>query len=290
MTNLIVGADGFLGNGLLSRFEYRAERYKGTSRRGYGIPLDLRENPRDWVIPDDIKVAYLMAAETNQAKCAESPKTSHVNTWGTARLARKLVERGVFVVFPSTNLVFDGSTPHVRVTAPRAPITAYGVQKANCETELMDLPPTSFAILRLSKVLAPTSSPIRRWLRLMALEQTVRPFWDAVCSPVPLSRAIDALAWLGDHRLPGIYQLSATHDISYVQLAREAAAREGLNDGLIVPTSSVDAGYTGEAFPKNTTMDVSLLRLLTDIGAPDPFDCLNNISPKGRENETTVSS
>ncbi len=54
----------------------------------------------------------------------------------TSLLIKRLVAVGIFVVFISSNAVFDGTIPFVRADQPVNPKTAYGRQKAAAEEAL----------------------------------------------------------------------------------------------------------------------------------------------------------
>ena len=110
---LIVGSDGCIGRELSTAFEasgktiYRSTHYRDLagSRRVF---IDLSEDVGLWNLPSEpISTAIICAAVTSQEKCRLEPDYSRrVNVKGTVALAKQLIDRGVFVVFISTNLVF----------------------------------------------------------------------------------------------------------------------------------------------------------------------------------------
>src|SRR5690606_26325829 len=116
--------------------------------------LDLADDPPRWRLPEDVAVAFLCAAVTALRSCEADPAgTARANVEHTARLASMLVGRGAFVVFLSSNLVFDGSEPRRRADAPTCPATEYGRQKAAAEGALLAMGGVS--IVRLTKVVGP---------------------------------------------------------------------------------------------------------------------------------------
>ena len=86
----------------------------GTTRRdvayhGSRIHLDLSDDLRDRKFPWPVSTAVICAGVTNIAACEREPeKTAQVNVAGITGLIENLVESGSFVIYLSSNLVFDG--------------------------------------------------------------------------------------------------------------------------------------------------------------------------------------
>jgi dTDP-4-dehydrorhamnose reductase len=96
----------------------------------------------------------LVPPSPSQKACEENyPATYAINVTATVELAERLIEAGAFVVFLSTNLVFDGTLPRGLPITRLNPQTAYGQQKAEAEQTLLDMAPDCVAIVRLTKVL-----------------------------------------------------------------------------------------------------------------------------------------
>src|SRR5437016_3263455 len=134
---LVVGADGMIGGALLRRLHAAGRPALGTSRRpdaGQGLmSLDLAAPPDKWDGPL-VAVAYVCAAVTRLEACRRDPHgAARVNVDGTVRLARLLAGQGAFVVFLSTNHVFDGTRPYRPPHEATCPLNEYGRQKAMAE-------------------------------------------------------------------------------------------------------------------------------------------------------------
>lgn len=270
---LVVGSDGLLGGGLEERLARAGRRVLRTTRHGGdgAIGLDLAADPGTWSIPDGPVVACLCAAVTSMDRCRERPDMARaVNVTGTLELARRIVARGGRVVFPSTNMVFDGGTPFQRADAAPSPRSAYGRLKAEAEAALLALGgPT--CIVRLTKVLGGRVPLFERWAASLCAGDPIRPFSDLVMAPVTLAHAVDVLARACTDSMTGILQVSACRDVSYAEAALRLAAILPAEAALVrpVPASGV------EHVARHTTLDTSRVRAELGLEPPEPWDAID---------------
>jgi dTDP-4-dehydrorhamnose reductase len=239
------------------------------------IFLDLSEDVTRCPLPSSsIGTAVLCAAVTSQEKCRLEPEYSRrVNVEGTTALAKRLVDSGVFVIFPSTNLVFDGEKPFAKANAPLNPQTEYGRQKAEAESQLLKLGDL-VSIVRFSKVLSPNMTLFQNWIRDLKTGKEIHPFFDMVMSPVSLSFAVDVLLKVEEKKVPGIMQVSASKDISYAEAALYIARKLSLDEKLIKPVSYRESGIVYA--PLHTTLDINLLSSELKMIPPDVYETVEN--------------
>jgi dTDP-4-dehydrorhamnose reductase len=272
--NLIVGIESQIGRALADFLRQEGAEIYGTSRRGEhgnGISqLDLADLDGLKRLPA-CDVAFLCAAETRLAACRNDPLgTARINVAAPVTIARHLVGEGCFVIFLSTNAVFDGSVPHCQANAPTCPVTPYGEQKAKAEQQLLELN-HDVAVLRLTKVLTANRTLLKEWLHTLERGQTISPFYDMVMAPIPLLFVTEALASIAKLRAKGIFQASASRDVSYADVARHIASRSGHSLSLVRPISAVEAGIPTGDMPRHTTLDASRLETLMKRPMPDPL-------------------
>lgn len=257
---LVVGGDGLIGRALARRLGAEGRAVLATTRRrGCAGPLrphlELAQDPSDWTPPRPVGVAFLLAAAANQLSCCADPAASRrINVDHTVVLARRLVECGAFVVFTSTNLVFDGAEPHYRTCATPHPTSEYGRQKAEAERELLALGP-DVAVVRLTKVLAAEMPLIGGWVEQLKAGRPVEAFTDLICAPMPVDFVAEALARIGARRRGGLFHLSGADEVSYADLARSLARRLGVDSALVRPTTSTAAGVKLQSLPKHSSLD-----------------------------------
>lgn len=272
---LIVGADGTIGRSLVAAFEAAGKTVWQTTRHcervgGQQIFLDLSQDVAHWPLPPaPIRTAILCAAVTSLERCRLDPVSSRqVNVVGTIALAGRLIAAGAFVVFLSTNLVFDGETPLVKPTDPVNPQTEYGCQKAEVESQRL-VWGEQMAIVRFSKVLSPDMPLFQGWIRDLKAGKVIHPFMDMVMAPVSLAFAVKVLLEFTERRVPGIFHVSAMQDVSYAAAAQHIARKLGADIELVQPTPYCESEL---AFaPQNTSLDSSRL---VDLGlrAPHAWD------------------
>lgn len=244
----------------------------GTTRRKASlgesqIYLDLSEGIESFQYSESIDVAVICAGVTKLDECRKNPKLSYlVNVKNTLELVKQFLANGTFVVYLSTNHVFDGSVPYQLPDAPYEAKTEYGLQKVTVEKQIRKFY-DSVCIIRLTKVLGSSSPLINKWINSMQAGKTIHPFSDMVMAPLPLTFVTLVLAFIALERIPGIIHLSGEKDISYAQAAILCAEKWDLPRTLIKPTSAVQSGYD-EYIPKNTTLNID--RLLFELGFVPP--------------------
>jgi dTDP-4-dehydrorhamnose reductase len=277
--SLVVGADGLIGRALIGALAACGAEVIGTSRRRPPPPgrtyLDLADDPEGWTLPGPTETAYLCAAVTSQDLCVRDPAASlRVNVCRTVALARQLVASGGFVLFLSTNLVYDGSVPHRRSDDPVCPTTEYGRQKAEAERRLLAIG-DGVAVVRLTKVLAAETPVLAKWRIALRSGESIHPFSDMVMAPVSPAFVVDALVRIARSRSPGIFQISSARDVTYAQAAERLAALLGASPDLVRPVEAVHAGISPEAIPAHTTLDTTPLRDDFGLAAPDVWEAID---------------
>lgn len=269
---LIVGADGLVGRALFTHFKQAGERVIGTTRRKASVDesrvyLDLDEDIEDWALSQPVDVAIICGGVTKLDACRQDSQSSaRVNVEGIPALAKKLAARGSFVVYLSTNQVFDGSEPHHRPDDPLSPVTEYGRQKAEAE-RLIGRLGERVAIVRFTKILEPKNPLLSAWSEKLRNGQTIHPFSDMRMAPVPLACAVSVLRLVVDRRLAGIIQVSGADDLSYAEAACIGAQSVKADLRLVEPVKASQLSYR-EFIPAHTTLSIDRLRSVLGIEPP----------------------
>src|SRR5262249_27545047 len=137
---LITGASGMLGRVLMMSFPGVSVTGVALTRcRGGLARLDLRDDTavRDFV--GDLKPEIIIhaAAERRPDVSQQDPEgTRALNVHATANLARTAKEFGAWVLFLSTDYVFDGTDPPYSPTDAPHPLNFYGQTKLEGEQSL----------------------------------------------------------------------------------------------------------------------------------------------------------
>ena len=280
---LIVGADGLLGSSLLQHWLARGVPVAGTTRRpeakggeGEIIRFDLAAPAEQWPHFPRCNAAVVCAGVTNGEQCRRDPEgTRRINVRQTLRLAEMLSQQGIFVVFISTNLVFDGTKPLRRANEVFSPMTEYGRQKADVEKALAGLDRPG-AVVRLTKVFHPGMALVRGWQRDLEQQRLIAPFDDLVCAPISLAAVVAAITTIAERCRSGVWQLSACTDISYADVARTFAREKNFDGKLICPVSCRSRGDL-EHVPLHTTLDTMEAENTFGFKAEDPVEVVQRM-------------
>lgn len=248
---LVVGAEGSIGRSLLAQLCAGGWEALGTTRhagaRGGLLHLDLAE-PRAGRAPDERlgellasgPVVFLLAAATGYERCEQDPTgTWRINVERTVELASDLVQKGAFVVFPSSSAVFGraGADGAPDETSAPAPETEYGRQKAVAEQAIAALvrhapEGAGAAIVRIAKVVD-ASGHLGRWMRDLTQGTAVDATPDVTLAPVSMAYVGQGLQRLAERRSGGIYHLSGEREISYYEFACLLAVALDRDPGLV---------------------------------------------------------
>jgi len=271
---LVVGADGLIGRALVDLLLLTRKPVIGTTRRPDTITEkrmfhDLSKDISRWNPPCDISVAYICAGVSSIEHCQKyATQSAIVNIYNTVELAKKLVKSGTFIIFPSTNLVYDGSVPFRKANDPACPLTEYGRQKAEAERQLLSLG-KSISVVRFTKILGSKMPLFEGWVRALKNDEAIHLFSDMVMAPVLLNCVMSILRIVADLRLPGILQVSGKKDISYEEAACIGARLLGFDVDLVKPITVMESRNYMEPVPANTTLNIDCLKHRLGIVPPD---------------------
>lgn len=285
---LVVGADGLIGRALADHLVLAGRQVVETTRRVDIIGerrtfLDLSEDISNWTPPCRISIAYICAGVSSIEHCQKyASQSENVNVHNTFELAKVLVKSGSFVVFPSTNLVYDGSVPFRKANDPVCPLTEYGRQKAEAEGRLLALG-NLISIVRFTKILTPETQLFKGWLKSLRNNEAIHPFSDMVMAPVPLFFAVDVLRCVADMRLSGIVQVSGERDVTYEEFSRCIARCIGASPSLVQAIKSEKSGIIPETAPKHTTLDTAKLKRVLGVQPPNLESTINESFILGKD-------
>lgn len=279
---IVVGADSLVGGSLLKSLERRGHLAYGTTRRKEQVGpsrlfLDF-EAEEPFVAPADAGYAFVVAAATNYDRCEKDPMARIINEELTPRTIAQLLAQGLFVTFISTNSVFGGERPWPHEDAPHEPQIPYAAQKSRAEAAVHAHTRELGAedrlnIVRLTKILDATTSPLPGWFGAWERGEAVQPFADLIFAPMSVKFVGEALATIGETRTPGHLHLSGAENVSYVDLARAFAKRKGVAEDLIQPTTATAKGIHIAFKPRFSGIGMERTISLTGLH-PQPLDAV----------------
>jgi dTDP-4-dehydrorhamnose reductase len=281
---LVVGANSEIGSAAARLMQARGEKVLTTTRRlvtsSHQVQHDFNSPIESFAIPEGVRCACIFVAVARLAACEADPAGSAlINVKRTIALIDLLVARRIYTLFLSTNQVFDGDTPHVAAGTPMSPISEYGRQKAETESllhkRMADGAP--IGVLRLAKVVSPGMALLSTWTQELVSGRKIRAFSDMTMAPTPVDLVAISIARMMEERLSVVAQLTGPRDVTYVDIARFLANKNGVNPRLIEPVSALESGMAKGATPRNTTLDCSLIAERYGVIVPDAFDVIDKV-------------
>ncbi|HEY6618712.1 MAG TPA: sugar nucleotide-binding protein [Steroidobacteraceae bacterium] len=292
---LIVGGDSEIGAAALRAMLTKGFAAAATTRRrelvGPGRPfLDLGADIGSFEPAPRTQAVCICAAIARIATCAADPEgTAFINVDRTLALTDRFLARGIYVLFLSTNQVFDGRAPNVLPGALYSPVSEYGRQKARTETALRERMARGapVGILRLAKVVSTRMALLDGWVRDLSAGKPINAFCDMTLAPTPTHLVCDAIIALLNNRQSDIFQFTGPRDVSYAAVAHFLATRLGAPPSLVNETSARSAGLPEGATPLNTTLDSRLISERFGLHAPDAWNVIEETVPIGSKKNST---
>jgi len=287
---LIVGSDGMIGAALKSHLILKGYQALGTTRRpglvaSNSIFIDLQDpKTLNNLSEEHFDTAVLCGAVTSLKTCEENPDYAQaINVDGTIALAKILAKAGTHLIFISTNMVFDGGKSNNCVSDIKIPANQYGMQKSTVEDWLLSAIPTA-AIIRFGKVLPRELSLFTQWQEELLANKKISPYYGKTMAPISLDLAIKILTWMVDTKKPGIFQATASSDITYVDAALFLAHYCNASPDLIEPV--IAPPLTDSDVQESHQFLFSTLQFSSDFAhictAPSPIDALYYSMPQAR--------
>ena len=241
------------------------------------LKLDLGSPDVGWRDLPRVDTIILCAALTGFAACRQDQRTAElVNVHRTSALAEYGIDRGAFVLFISSNAVFDGTEPFARRETPVAACTEYGRQKAETERRILTLSRRA-AVVRLSKVLDPSSSLMQGWRRRLMQRERIAAFADMTIAPLTPGFVAELVVRIVTARGEGIYQASGDADLTYAHLGRALCRAMQVEPERVEEISTPD-GVGPETRLGYSTLDMSREQTELAISQPSSAGAMHEIA------------
>lgn len=162
MQYVVFGADGYIGSYIYGQLKKDGFCAVGTTRRQSEtkcdlIYYDIQKRDINQILPtvcETEKVAIICIAESNIDRCYENYGYAYeINVNATKRLIHQLSENDFYIIYFSSDNVFNGESGNYTEESLRCPVNKYGMMKAEMEQYLLEKIP-KVCILRISKVLS----------------------------------------------------------------------------------------------------------------------------------------
>jgi CDP-6-deoxy-D-xylo-4-hexulose-3-dehydrase len=248
---IVIGGSGLIGGALVRALEQSGSEVMATAfshPQGSLFALDVRDEKRVRSCFDDIRPDLVFLAVNNSGGvdfCEDHPEDAQAcHVRGTQHVAKAAADRGSFLVYYSTDYVFDGKTgPYAEEDGPH-PLSVYGRAKLEAERVIQELTP-AYLIIRTTAVFGwdrtSRNVAMQVWERLQSGSPMAVPE-DQWCNPTLAGYLAEASVRLVQIGARGIYNVVGKDRMSRAQLAKALAHAMGLDPGHIHPVPTPELG------------------------------------------------
>jgi len=268
MKILITGASGLLGSkvaelALSKGYEVYSAYNQHPTYYGSPVKMDLRDLDSCKRVFENIRpeVVIHSAALTNVDLCeVEKDVAWRVNVYGTELVARLCKELNCFMVFISTDYVFNGEKGLYSEEDLPDPINYYGYTKLKAEGVVKNIL-NDYCIVRTSAIFGskPAAGKINfvLWiLKNLRQKREINVVIDQINSPTLNTNLAEAILEILDRRLSGLYHISGATPINRYDFACLLAEEFKLERELIQPTTSDRINWIAKR-PKNSSLNIA---------------------------------
>jgi len=274
---LVTGAAGFLGWYAARALADRDRTVVGTSRDGAGLPPGVEA--RALALDDGGAAAadllrelrpgavIHLAAESSADACARDPaRARRINAEATGAIARAAAEVGAWLLFSSTDLVFDGTAAPYAEDDPTSPLGPYMASKVEGEAAVLAASPEHLVVrvaLLYGRAGGRKGGFCDAFLRRLERGEDTPLFVDQFRTPLLVGDAAELLADLEARRPGGVLHLAGPDRVSRYEHGLILAETLGRDPALCepVPMSAV----SGLA-PRPPDVSLAIDRLVALVG------------------------
>ena len=266
MKFLVTGSAGLVGTQIIkdlaeSNDEIYACYNNSKPELGIATPLDLTNSENIIKTIDNIKpdIIIHLAAMTNVDQCEkEKDLALEINAKATQTLARQAAKHASFLVYVSTDYVFDGESGMKKESDITNPVDYYGRSKLEGEN-ILDKMTSTWCIARTSTPFGfhktKKSFPLFIMENLRAKKQ-VTIVTDQFTSPTYVPNLSKMLIEISTRQITGVIHIAGATRISRFDMASLVADKLYLDKDLIKPVTIKEMNWTAKR-PKDSSLDVS---------------------------------
>lgn len=254
---MVTGSNGLLGGFLIPLLRQRGYRVLATGRGSCRLPsewfddqvvycsLDITEGMAVWNFIQEYRPRYIIhaAAMTQADDCEQHPvECWDVNVTATRFLCHAAASVGAYMLYVSTDFIFDGISGPYQETDVPGPVNYYGCSKLAAERAVMSSGITC-AIVRTVLVYGRSDhqarSNIMTWVRdnLMA-GKPIRVVEDQMRTPTYAGDLADGILRVLEQHATGIWHISGGEFLTPYDMAIATAAYLRLDAKLMTPVTA----------------------------------------------------
>lgn len=274
MKILITGANGLLGQHLVQELLHQQFTVVATSKGPNRLPFEPSEQfiYRSLDITDELMLEKTMeeekpdvvvhsAAMTQVDDCEKNPDLCEkINVYGTTQLLVDAEAHSKYIIYLSTDFVFDGMNGLYREDDDLRPVNFYGFTKMQAEA-IMHTSEIPWAIVRTCLVygnpLQGTRSNIVNWVRESLQEgKPIQVVSDQLRTPTYVGDLAKGIIEMIKRKSTGIFHLSGKEELTPYQIAMKTADYFSLDKSLITEVTA-DTFTQAAKRPPKTGFNIS---------------------------------
>jgi dTDP-4-dehydrorhamnose reductase len=262
MRIFITGGGGLLGHKLARMALERGHDvfsgyYHDIPEQGAPVRLDIAINNSIHKAVDIAQPEIILhtAAMTDVDLCeAKRDLACQINARGTKALAEAARDVGAFMVYISTDYVFDGIKGMYKEDDIPNPLNHYGHTKLLGEMY-------ADCVARTCVIYGSRAASGKINFALWLLDKLRKGEWAKIVTDQHISPTLNTnlarmLLEAGENRMEGIYHLAGADRLSRYDFACRLAYVFGMDSGLIIPSTMADLSWKAKR-PRDSSMDVS---------------------------------
>ena len=274
MKYLVTGSAGLIGNQLVNDLEKSGEivySCYNNVKPLYGIPIQLDLLDLEGIhkifkkIQPDIVIHS--AALTDVEKCELEQKLANsLNVTATEVIAKEVEQIGSYLMYISTDYVFDGNQGLYKETDLRNPLSNYGKTKLSGEKIIQDIT-SRWSIIRTSTPFGqhPLKKTFPAWVyENLKINKKINILENQLTSPTYVPNLSEMILEIISRRLEGFFHLAGSTKISRFEFAKMIATKFDLNLSLLNPVK-IDSMPWKAIRPIDSSLDISKINTMLKI-------------------------
>ncbi len=262
---LVTGSAGLVGQQVVKYLSKSNQVFScyNESKPEYGdsVKMDLKNYEMISSVLTEIKpdVVIHLGAMTGVDLCEkEKTSASEINTKATEIIAKECSKLNSFLVYVSTDYVFDGNLGMYKEDNVANPLGFYGKSKLEGEKAVQNFS-TNWCIARTSTPfgLHPTKKSFPMWvIENLQKQKQIDVLIDQFTSPTYIPNLSRMLIEISERRITGIIHAAGASKISRYQMASMVSDKLNL-DGTLLKQISMNKMKWVAQRPKDSSLDVS---------------------------------
>ena len=262
---LVTGSAGLVGQQVVKYLSKSNQVFScyNESKPEYGdsVKMDLKNYEMISSVLTEIKpdVVIHLGAMTGVDLCEkEKTSASEINTKATEIIAKECSKLNSFLVYVSTDYVFDGNFGMYKEGDVANPLGFYGKSKLEGEKAVQNFS-TNWCIARTSTPfgLHPTKKSFPMWvIENLQKQKQIDVLIDQFTSPTYIPNLSRMLIEISERRITGIIHAAGASKISRYQMASMISDKLNL-DGTLLKQISMNKMKWVAQRPKDSSLDVS---------------------------------